>query len=1197
MTVYQQPNESAGPRGSNGLLLTPAPPECWDRVKTLSDIEEGGGSTHLSHTSGDGSGTNHGTPQAPDPWLPRNDSRAARTVRTSRRSVSRRRSQSLRKHQAGDGPVGRWGRCVGWAGRVVYQFNAAFWTRAALVILLAAAVMGTALFVLRLYNANVYHEAAQLGREVQSGLMSMAELHMDAFVDEMVQGTLSLAGNLVGQGLVPLLLANDVHHARATRLVWETFASTPTADAVAYGLEYGTNGFLRTGQGLPPLRVQGKPDDPAVPSGPWSARMVPVDPLWGEPLPGAVVQEALTIPFTNLPFWAVGLTKPPGTVFWLISPAQADDGSYQMMYTSNSVLWLKDAGDPGAGNASSDPTNDPSSIPTGNDATITNVLGGGIGSTSGSGGGVGNESIGLWGDVDPEEVPLPDAVPPTEGYRAVGMAGVGQGIESLKYLFSEMDLQGGRLFCSSVSDGNLVIASAGNLFKVLEGVLGPPSMISADESSDEAIAAAGRHLRERFRAAAATRHNKEQREGKEGKNGVGAANAASAARVGLCWDEYQAMIHVDGRPWYLHCRGRMYGGERAPLPLVGVLLMPRDRIMGSVDASKQRTLVIVMGVSVAIAVFGILAVFLSTVTVGRLAEDNEALEEAVEQQEGEIAIMARELDAMRALLPGATGHMLDMRTPMQMVHDLLSELTEETAVPGPHVLIKIQNLLKMPEPHLPILLQQCSLRSQGPSEPGSPLPGQRAGDASEMLDADTTAWLQSTVMRLPKRQSVSVTSGNSVPRRPSDQGDDPNSPSRLVRSGTLRMTEELSLDSIANMIQQMSQGPPGGGEREEADEYSKVSKSLLALQTPLSDGRVVRPGREERSAHGSGIGGGINGIASIVESGRAGASETGEIQAMLALVGSWNFDSWQLTTVCSGHPILWMGLELFRRMGLVKEFKLPVAKLVRFLAHLDDGMRANSYHNSTHIVDVSNSLYHLIEHSGLSRYLNRFDLLAAVLAALVHDFKHPGLNNDFVVKSSDELALRYNDRTVLENYHVAEAFLLLSNADLNFLEGLPRSDFNYVRNVVIEMVLGSDLKRHFEILEQFNKRIKDKDKPLSKSRDMDRLLLLQMALKVADIGHSAKKLAIHKVWTHAITQEFYLQGDKEKAAGFKVSPFMDREHDDLAKSQLGFFSFIAHPLVDSWVLAFPEARHIMEEMSSNIQYWENRRVSIVVRSE
>ena len=53
-------------------------------------------------------------------------------------------------------------------------------------------------------------------------------------------------------------------------------------------------------------------------------------------------------------------------------------------------------------------------------------------------------------------------------------------------------------------------------------------------------------------------------------------------------------------------------------------------------------------------------------------------------------------------------------------------------------------------------------------------------------------------------------------------------------------------------------------------------------------------------------------------------------------------------------------------------------------------------------------------------------LFSCYLAAIVHDYEHHGVNNDFLIKTSDPLALLYNDVSPMENHHVAAAFLLMS---------------------------------------------------------------------------------------------------------------------------------------------------------------------------
>ena len=64
-------------------------------------------------------------------------------------------------------------------------------------------------------------------------------------------------------------------------------------------------------------------------------------------------------------------------------------------------------------------------------------------------------------------------------------------------------------------------------------------------------------------------------------------------------------------------------------------------------------------------------------------------------------------------------------------------------------------------------------------------------------------------------------------------------------------------------------------------------------------------------------------------------------------------------------------------------------------------------------------------------------ILAMFLAAIIHDFDHKGVNNDFLVKSQDDLAVRYNDRAPMENHHVASAWALLKLDTHDFMRRMP----------------------------------------------------------------------------------------------------------------------------------------------------------------
>eukprot|EP00899_Mesostigma_viride_P019891 jgi/Mesvir1/27903/Mv03418-RA.2 len=218
--------------------------------------------------------------------------------------------------------------------------------------------------------------------------------------------------------------------------------------------------------------------------------------------------------------------------------------------------------------------------------------------------------------------------------------------------------------------------------------------------------------------------------------------------------------------------------------------------------------------------------------------------------------------------------------------------------------------------------------------------------------------------------------------------------------------------------------------------------------------------------------------------------------AELRGLGSWEFDALALANVTEGDlAVPLVGYSLFLRMGLLLEFGISEQKLANFLLVVSRGMGHIPYHNAAHVVDVTANLFHILDHSGVGDHLRGIDKLAALCAALIHDYRHPGVNNDFLSRTREELATVYNDQSPLENYHLAEAFYLLYTKDeCNFLEVLSEEDFMEVRRVVIEVVLATDMKRHFGVLDAFKARV-SQELPWDPDRDSDRILLLQLALK------------------------------------------------------------------------------------------------------
>jgi hypothetical protein len=307
--------------------------------------------------------------------------------------------------------------------------------------------------------------------------------------------------------------------------------------------------------------------------------------------------------------------------------------------------------------------------------------------------------------------------------------------------------------------------------------------------------------------------------------------------------------------------------------------------------------------------------------------------------------------------------------------------------------------------------------------------------------------------------------------------------------------------------------------------------------------------------------------------------------AVMASLKTWQFDVFDFAKQSGGRPLYFIGLALFRQHGLIERFRIPEDKLRHFLTAVEEGYRPNLYHNHVHAADVTQSVNFFLTTAGLGEWLTPLEIMAMLLASLTHDLDHVGFNNAFLINTDDPLALLHNDRSVLENHHIHQLFVLLRRDDCNFLCNLERAQYKELRELIIDLILSTDFSRHFALLGQFKAKHAAQNGIDIESKE-DKHLLLGIALKCADVGHTAKAHELHLAWTQRITGEFFLQGDEEKRRGLSVSPFMDRETTVIAKSQTGFIEFLVLPLYELWANQFEPARECLTLVRANLAHWQ-----------
>jgi len=202
----------------------------------------------------------------------------------------------------------------------------------------------------------------------------------------------------------------------------------------------------------------------------------------------------------------------------------------------------------------------------------------------------------------------------------------------------------------------------------------------------------------------------------------------------------------------------------------------------------------------------------------------------------------------------------------------------------------------------------------------------------------------------------------------------------------------------------------------------------------------------------------------------------------------------------------------------------------------------------------------------------------------MHDFEHPGYNNAFLVATRHEIAILYNDSSVLENFHISTAWKLMLSAELDPFAGFSSEQYTEARATMVYAILGTDMKYHFDHLTKFKTRVS-----AGAFEDPDRKdvrLLLAMCMHSADVSNPAKKWHLSSEWSYRVMEEFFRQGEREAELGLPVSPFMDRIKTDIGKCQAGFISILIKPFFEEWAnFLGPDNQHLFANVESNIRMW------------
>jgi hypothetical protein len=131
--------------------------------------------------------------------------------------------------------------------------------------------------------------------------------------------------------------------------------------------------------------------------------------------------------------------------------------------------------------------------------------------------------------------------------------------------------------------------------------------------------------------------------------------------------------------------------------------------------------------------------------------------------------------------------------------------------------------------------------------------------------------------------------------------------------------------------------------------------------------------------------------------------------------------------------------------------------------------------------------------------------------------------------------------------------------------------------------MATDMEQHKKFLESWISVLGD----FNRADASHRLLLAQIIMKAADLSNVARDFDEAARMSGILVTETRGQGRLEIELGLPISP-MCNPHDQtpLCVGQIGFYSFVAGPLMRQVYAFFPELDDVIRQFDANLERWK-----------
>jgi high affinity cGMP-specific 3',5'-cyclic phosphodiesterase 9 len=276
-------------------------------------------------------------------------------------------------------------------------------------------------------------------------------------------------------------------------------------------------------------------------------------------------------------------------------------------------------------------------------------------------------------------------------------------------------------------------------------------------------------------------------------------------------------------------------------------------------------------------------------------------------------------------------------------------------------------------------------------------------------------------------------------------------------------------------------------------------------------------------------------------------------------------------------------VAIFHLSGVLDDLRIDKPEFVRFLVDVRAHYNPVPYHNWGHAADATQFVFAVLSNGRVGDFLTRPEVCALLVAAITHDLDHDGHTNMFHRKTFTVHAqLASPSLPPLELHHATLAINMFNLRYPRIVEEWEPGAVRHFENFVVSCILATDMERHQYFIDEFRRIKPDFDR----ASQAHRTLLGQIIMKCADLSNTVRNFPDSVEMTERLMNEFFSQGDLEGTLGVEISPMCDRKTAaPTAVGQVGFYKFVAGPLMKELHSFFPELTDVAEQYEMNLAQW------------